>query len=133
MRARGVLIVWLRIVALISALALPSAAVAGGDVCLYDTTNQAAYILKKLKLPKRSGDAVPVVGYAFHPALIGAAPLTGTLIRDPFEGTLVMGLTRHADRCLATVVLDDDLSGTISYDCDLDDVTDGTSSIGICG
>lgn len=119
----------LRTLALLAILAAPTAASAGGDVCLWDATTEVFYTLKNLKVPRRPGDASPVVGHALVDGLIGAAPVSGTLIRDPFEGTLTLGLTRHGDRCLGTAVLDEDLNGTIGYDCDLDDANDIVVSI----
>jgi hypothetical protein len=118
----------LRIVTLLLALSLPAAA-AAGDVCLWDDANEVFYTLKNLKVPKKNGDAVPVAGHALSAVSAFAAPVGGALIRDPFEGTLTLGITRYADRCIGTAALDDDLNGTIGYDCNLDDVNDGTVTL----
>jgi hypothetical protein len=113
----------LRVFALLVTLVLPASAMAG-DVCLWDASTEVFYTLKNLKIPKKPGGATPVAGHALVDGLIGAAPVSGTLIRDPFEGTLTLGLTRYGDRCLGTAVLDEELNGSIGYDCDLDDAND---------
>jgi hypothetical protein len=118
----------LRIVTLLVTLALPSAA-AAGDVCLWDGANEIFYALKNLKVPKKNGGAVPVAGHAVSAVSPFAAPVSGTLIRDPFEGTLTLGLTRYSDRCILTASLDETLNGSMGYDCNLDDVNDATVSV----
>ena len=111
-------------------LLLSTAASAGGDVCLIDDVNEAAFILKKLKLPKRAGEAVPVSGLGITGTSASSLPLSGTLIRD-FDGDLFLGLTRHFQRCLLGFVLDESLNGTVSYDCNLDNANDTTGSVAL--
>jgi hypothetical protein len=55
-----------------------------------------------------------------------ALPLSGTLIRDGSTGDLFLGLTRFFQQCIVSAVLDDQLNGTVSYDCNLDGANDGT-------
>jgi hypothetical protein len=53
-------------------------------------------------------------------------PLSGTLIRDGGTGRLFLGFTRFFQGCLVSAVLQDDLNGTVSYDCNLDGANDGS-------
>lgn len=108
------------------ALCWPAAASAGGDVCFLDEANQVAYKLAKLKVPKSANAVAPVAGLAISAVSVNAVPVSGTLIRDGNTGALFLGLTRYGDRCLLFAQLDDALNGTISSDCNLDDVNDGT-------
>jgi hypothetical protein len=118
----------LRIAALLATLCFASAAAAGGDVCLVDSGNQTLLVLKRLKVPKRGGEAVPVSGFAYTSTSTTELPLSGTLVRSG-DGDLLLGLTRHFQRCLIGAVLDDTLGGTVSYDCNLDNANDTTGSL----
>lgn len=120
----------LRIAVLLFALCFATAATAaGGDVCLIDSVYESAFVLKRLKVPKRPGDAVPVSGLGFTSTSVSALPLSGTLIRD-VDGDLLLGLTRHFQRCLLGFVLDEEtLTGTVNYDCNLDNSSDTTGSV----
>jgi len=118
----------LRIAVLLLTLCFATAAAAGGDVCLIDSGNEAAFVLKRLKLPKRPGDSVSVSGLGLTGTSATSLPLSGTLIRD-FDGGLFLGLTRHFQRCLIGFVLDETLSGSVSYDCNLDSANDTTGSV----
>jgi hypothetical protein len=100
------------------------------DVCLIDPVNEAAFVLKKLKVPKRPNDAVPVSGIGITGTSANGLPVSGTLIRD-VNGDLILGLTRHLQRCLIGGVLDESLNGTVSYDCNLDNANDTTGSIAL--
>jgi hypothetical protein len=120
---------WLRIVALLSTLAVATAASAG-DLCWFDDTNTALYRFKGLKIPKKAGDVVPVVGQAFTAVSVTALPLAGTLVRDESTGNLILGFTRYFQECVIGAVLDpEDLDGTISYDCNLDGANDGSVAL----
>lgn len=120
----------LRIAAVIFVLCVPTAAVAGGDMCWFDNNTLALYRFAKLKLPKKPGEVVPLVGQAFTPSSVTGLPLYGTLLRDENTGSLVLGFTRIFQTCLIGAVLDaDDLYGTISYDCNLDGVNDGSTDL----
>lgn len=118
----------LRILVLVFALCFSTAAAAGGDVCLIDFGNEAGFVLKKLKLPKKPGSAVAVSGLGLTSTSSNSLPLSGTLIRD-VDGDLLLGLTRHFQRCLLGFVLNEDLSGTVSYDCNLDNVNDTVGNV----
>lgn len=118
----------LRIAALLLALCLATPAAAGGDVCLIDEANQAGFLLTKPRVPKRGGSSAPVSGLGFTAVSVTPLPLSGALVRN-LDGVLLMGLTRHFQRCLLGFVLDEDWSGTVSYDCNLDDVNDTTGSV----
>jgi hypothetical protein len=120
----------LRNLALLLALGLaaPAAAAAGGDVCLIDEANQAGFLLTKPRVPKRAGSSVPVSGLGFTALSVTALPLSGALVRN-VDGALLMGLTRHFQRCLLGFVLEEDWSGTVSYDCNLDNANDTTGSV----
>jgi hypothetical protein len=107
-----------------------SAAAAGGDVCRIDEANQTGFLLKRLKLPKRGGDALPVSGFGLTATSASLLPLSGTLLRQP-DGELLLGLTRHFQRCLLGFVLDEGLNGTVSYDCNLDNANDTTGSVSL--
>jgi hypothetical protein len=98
------------------------------DVCLIDEGNEAAFLLKKLKVPKRANEAVPVSGIGITGTSASGLPLSGSLIRD-INGDLLLGLTRHFQRCLIGIVLDESLNGTVSYDCNLDNANDTTGSV----
>jgi hypothetical protein len=115
----------LRIVCLVLALALPTAS-AAAKVCLADATNQFLYQFGKLKVPKKADVATPVVGLAFSATSANALPLSGALIRDGSTGKLYLGFTRFFQECIVTAVLEDTLSGTVSYDCNLDGANDGS-------
>lgn len=118
----------LALAALALILSASTTASAGGDVCLIDETNEAAFVLKKLKVPKRRGEALPVSGLGLTGTSAGSLPLHGTLIRD-FDGDLLLGLTRHFQRCLLGFVLDETLNGTVSYDCNLDNANDTVGTV----
>ena len=115
----------LRIVSVLLTLALPTASTAA-KVCLSDASNELFYEFSKLKVPKKANVATPVVGLAFSATSVNALPLSGALIRDGNTGQLYLGLTRFFQECIVSAVLDDTLTGTISYDCDLDGVNDGS-------
>jgi hypothetical protein len=119
---------WIRIAALLLPLALATAASAA-DVCFYDSTNQAFYRFRNLKVPKKSGDVVPLVGQAFTATSANALPLAGTLIRDANTGNLLLGFTRYFQECIIGAALNETLDGTISYDCNLDGANDGTVAL----
>jgi hypothetical protein len=126
----GALPMILRIAALLLVLCGPTAAVAGTDLCWFDNTNSALYRFTKLKIPKKPGEAVPLVGQAFTQISVTGLPLYGTLLRDENTGSLVLGFTRTFQTCLIGAVLDaDDLDGTISYDCNLDGANDGSVAL----
>jgi hypothetical protein len=119
---------WLAIPALAMILCSSTAASAG-DVCLLDDVNGAAFILKKVRIPRRPGDAVPVSGIGLTSTASNGLPVSGTLIRD-INGDLFLGLTRHFQRCLIGFVLNESLEGSVSYDCNLDNANDATGSVG---
>ena len=120
----------LRIAAWLWIFGLPTAAAAGGDLCWFDSTNTALYRFENLKIPKKPGDAVPLVGQAFTQISVTGLPLYGTFLRDENTGSLVLGFTRVFQTCLIGAVLDpEDLDGTISYDCNLDGANDGTVAL----
>jgi hypothetical protein len=112
-----------------SLLALPAPASAGGAVCLWDASNEFLYRFTKLKVPKQDYDVVPVVGLAFSAVSANAVAVSGGLHRDGNTGKLLMGLTRYGDRCLLFAVLEENLSGTLSSDCNLDDANDSTVAL----
>jgi hypothetical protein len=118
---------YLAIALLASILCPSSAAFAGGDVCLLDDANDMIFVLTNPRIPKRSGTALPVSGLGLTPGGF-TWPLSGTLIRD-FDGDLLLGLTRHFDRCLLGFTLDAALNGTVNYDCNLDNSNDMTSAV----
>jgi hypothetical protein len=118
----------LAVLALALILCSATAASAGGDVCLIDPVNEAAFILKKLKVPKRTNEAVPVSGIGITATSANGLPLSGTLVRDA-NGDLLLGLTRHFQRCLVGFALNESLQGTVSYDCNLDGAADTTASV----
>jgi hypothetical protein len=118
----------LRVLCLLLTLAVPAAATAA-KVCLTDAANEWFYEFGKLKIPKKPDVATPVVGLVFSPVSVTALPLSGTLMRDGNTGTLYLGLTRYFQQCILTAVLDDALSGTVTYDCNLDGTNDGSSEI----
>jgi hypothetical protein len=119
----------LRVVCVLVALALPAAAVAAPKVCLVDSTSEVIYQFAKLKPPKKPNTAVAVSGLAFTATSTNALPFSGTLVRDLNTGDLFLGLTRYFQSCLVTAVLDDALSGTVSYDCNFDGANDGSYAI----
>jgi hypothetical protein len=89
--------------------------------------------LKRLRVPKRAGDAVTVAGFGFT-TLSGLTPLplSGTLVRDPAgSGGVRMGLTRAFDRCLLGFNLNASLNGTVNYDCNLDNSSDATNAVSV--
>jgi hypothetical protein len=118
----------LRIVPVLVALALPGAASAA-KLCLLDATNEIIYKFPKLKVPRKGDTAVPVVGLAFSAVSTNAQPLDGTLIRDRNTGQIILGLTRFFPTCFVTVTLDDALSGTVTYDCNLDGTSEASVAI----
>lgn len=118
----------LRIAAVLLVLAVPVAASAA-SVCLVDDANGVAYVFPKLKPPRKPDSAVSVTGLAFSASSVNALPLSGTLIRDQNTGKLFLGLTRFFQKCLVEAQLEDDLSGTVSYDCNFDGATDGSYPI----
>jgi hypothetical protein len=117
----------LRVAVVLLALGVSTAA-AARDFGLLDSGNEAGFVLKKLKIPKKPGDAVPVSGFGLTSTSASSLPLSGTLIRD-LDGDLLLGLTRHFQRCLLGFVLDENLNGTVSYDCNLDNVNDTVGSV----
>jgi hypothetical protein len=119
----------LRILSVLLLLALPAAATAA-KVCLTDATSEQFYEFAKLKVPRKPDVATPVVGLVFSPVSVTALPLSGTLMRDGTTGKLYLGLTRYFQECILNAVLDDTLTGTIAYDCNLDGVSDGSFEIG---
>jgi hypothetical protein len=118
----------LRLALSLALLLAASEATAGGNVCLLDDGTDQAFVLKNLRVPKRVGDSTPVSGVGLSAVSASSLPIDGTLVRD-FDGDLLMGLTRHFSRCLIGFVLDDDLNGTVSYDCNFDNTNDTTSSV----
>jgi hypothetical protein len=120
----------LRLAALLWILCVPTASVAAADLCWFDNTNSALYRFQNLKIPKKPGDVVPLVGQAFTQISVTGLPLYGTLLRDENTGSLILGFTRTFQTCLIGAVLDaEDLDGTISYDCNLDGANDGTVAL----
>jgi len=120
---------WLRIAALIALLGSASAATAA-DLCWFDSTNEAIYRFKNLKLPKKAGDVVALTGQSVTGISVTALPIYGTVLRDEGTGDLVMGFTRHFQQCLIGAVLDPEtLNGTVSYDCNLDGANDGSFAL----
>jgi hypothetical protein len=103
---------------------LSTAASAAPKVCLVDSTSEVVYQFAKLKPPKKPNTAVAVSGLAFTATSANALPVSGTLVRDQNTGDLFLGLTRFFQSCLVTAVLDDALSGTVSYDCNFDGAND---------
>lgn len=118
----------LRILAVVLVLALPAASSAA-KVCLSDATQEFLYEFGKLKIPKKPDTATAVVGLAFSGVSVNALPLSGTLIRDRSTGKLYLGMTRFFQECIVHAVLDDALSGTISYDCNMDGANDGSYDV----
>ena len=118
-----------RILLVVATCALPSVAAAATKVCLIDSTNEVIYQFAKLKPPKKPNTAVAVSGLAFSATSVNSLPVSGTLVRDGATGDVLLGLTRFFQSCLVTAVLDDALSGTVSYDCNLDGANDGSYSI----
>lgn len=118
----------LALAVLLSILCSSSAAFAGGDVCLQDDANDNVFVLKNLRVPKRPGSALPVAGIGLVAGAPSSWPLSGTVIRD-FDGDVLVGLTRYFDRCLLGLVLDENMNGTVNYDCNLDASTDMTSTV----
>jgi hypothetical protein len=118
----------LRLVSLLLILALPTASTAA-KVCLIDDETDFIYEFGKLKIPKKADVATPAVGLAFSAVSANALPLSGTLLRDSNTGKLILGLTRFFQHCIVTAVLDDTLTGTISYDCNLDGTNDGSHPV----
>ena len=120
---------WLRLAALLLTLGFATAASAA-DLCWFDNTNTALYRFKGLKIPKKAGDVVPLVGQALTAVSSTALPLAGTLIRDENTGNLILGFTRYFQECVIGAVLDPQtLGGTISYDCNLDGANDGSVAL----
>jgi hypothetical protein len=104
-----------------------STATSAADMCWFDDTTGALYRFENLKIPKKAGDVVTLVGQAFTQSSVSGLPLYGTLLRDENTGALILGFTRTFQTCLIGAVLDeDDLVGTISYDCNLDGMNDMT-------
>ena len=119
----------LRLVSVLVILGLPIAGAAAPKVCLLDSTNEVLYQFAKLKPPKKPNTAIAVSGLAFTATSSNSLPLSGTLVRDLNTGSLLLGMTRFFSSCLVTAVLDDALSGTVSYDCNLDGANDGSYPI----
>ena len=118
----------LRIASVLLILALPAAASAG-KVCLSDDSNMILYQFGNLKVPKKPDTAVPVTGLAFSAISANALPLSGTLVRDRNTGKLFLGMTRFFQECIVQAQLEDDLSGTVHYDCDLDGATESSYAL----
>ena len=110
-------------------LGASTAATAAPKVCLVDDANDVIYQFAKLKPPKKPNTAVAVSGLAFTATSTNSLPFSGTLVRDLNTGDLFLGLTRFFQSCLVTAVLDDALSGTVSYDCNFDGANDGSYPI----
>jgi hypothetical protein len=119
----------LRLALFLALLLCAGAAQAGGDVCLVDDTNDEAFVLKNLRVPKKPGDSVLVSGFGLNAVSATSLPLDGTLVRD-LDSDLLLGLTRHFSRCLIGFVLDANLTGTVFYDCNLDNVNDTSAAVG---
>lgn len=82
------------------------------DLCFDDDLGGGSiYIFKKIKLPKRALDAVPVAG-----TRLGSQGVTGSAFRD-LDGALRFSLATPAEGCFIYVELDGDLAGTTSYNC----------------
>jgi hypothetical protein len=124
----------LRSAVLLVTLCVSTAAAAGGYVCLRDSADgaerNAAFVLRKLRLPRKPGEAVPVSGFWYFGGFPHEheLPLSGTLIRD-LDGHLRLGLTQHFQSCLLAFELDESLVGTVSFDCDFDRVNDKTDPV----
>jgi hypothetical protein len=119
----------LRFAALLAIVGFAAAAGAA-EMCWIDSTNEAVYRFKNLKIPKKAGDVVPLNGRAITSISATALPIYGTLLRDENTGDLVMGFTRHFQQCLIGAVLDPEtLNGTVSYDCNLDGANDGSFAL----
>jgi hypothetical protein len=125
LRPEEVPLTFLRVAAVLLVLAVPVAASAV-EVCLVDDANDFVYVFPKLKPPRKPDSAVAVAGLALSAVSVNALPVSGTLIRDRNTGKLFLGLTRFYQRCLVEAQLEDDLSGSVSYDCNLDGATDGS-------
>src|SRR5215468_7224403 len=120
---------WLRLSALLLLLCSATAATAA-DMCWIDKTHEALYRFKNLKIPKKAGDVVPLVGQAFTASSANALPLAGTLIHDANSGNVILGFTIYVQECVVGAVLDpQSLDGTVSYDCNLDGVNDGSVTL----
>jgi hypothetical protein len=118
-----------RIPFVLAIVGLSTAASAAPKVCLVDSTSEVIYQFAKLKPPKKPNTAVAVSGLAFTATSANSLPISGTLVRDLGTGNLYLGLTRFFQSCLVTAVLDDALTGTVSYDCNLDGANDGSYPI----
>lgn len=118
-----------RVLLVVAIFGLSTAATAAPKVCLVDSESEVVYQFAKLKPPKKSNTAVAVSGLAFTATSANSLPLSGTLVRDLNTGGLFLGLTRFFESCLVTAVLDDALSGTVSYDCNFDGANDGSHPI----
>jgi hypothetical protein len=118
-----------RLLPVLVIVGLSTAASAAPKVCLVDSTNEVVYQFAKLKPPKKPNTSVAVSGLAFTATSSNSLPLSGTLVRDLNTGGLFLGLTRFFQSCLVTAVLDDALSGTVSYDCNFDGANDGSAPI----
>jgi hypothetical protein len=94
---------------LLSALlfALPAAAT---DLC-FDQEGATLYHFKKVKLPKRPIDAVPIAGVR-----LGSSGVSGSIFRDQ-NGQLRLSLITESGACFLSVELDESLAGTASYNC----------------
>lgn len=119
----------IRLLSVLAILGASTAATAAPKVCLVDPTSEVIYQFAKLKPPKKPNTALAVSGLAFTATSANALPVSGTLVRDLGTGGLYLGLTRFFQSCLVTAVLDDALSGTVSYDCNFDGANDGSYPI----
>jgi hypothetical protein len=120
-----------RIPFVLAVLGASTAATAAPKVCLIDSTSEVIYQFARLKPPKKPNTAVAVSGLAFTATSANALPVSGTLVRDLNTGDLLLGLTRFFQSCLVTAVLDDALSGTVSYDCNFDGANDASYPIAL--
>jgi hypothetical protein len=118
----------LRIALLLAILCAPIAASAGGDVCLYDSANQTTYVLKKLRIPKKTLDAVPVGGFMINGSATAGIPLSGTLLRQT-TGQLIFGLTQHVLECVVYMNVNATLTGQVHLDCDLNGAAEVNSTV----
>jgi hypothetical protein len=108
-------------------LALAAPAWAGGEVCLADASNGIVYRFNNLKLPKKLLASAPLNGVALS-AVPAPLPLSGTV--TPVDAdTFVLGFMRFGSPCMIAGSLESDLSGSFSYDCNLDGVIDETADV----
>jgi hypothetical protein len=119
-----------RIALALALLALPAAASAR-SVCLNDAAAEFVYVFPKLKVPKKRDTVSAVSGLAYSPVSVTALPFSGTLLRDGNSQQLLLGITRFFPVCVVQAKLQDDLSGTVEYDCNLDGTSEVSSSLAV--